>query len=86
MTEQITLILNTEVEVHPVITPIETIFHKTDVALHLEMALKMVNVLLLHIIPAQDLITIKETLDLIVHLTDPRNDHHTDVTLVTGLL
>ena len=84
LTEPIGLIIDIEVEVyHAISTITNTIRYETDIALYLEISLFLKEILLLHYILGHDMITMKETLDLIVLLRVLLIDHPTDVTLVT---
>ena len=84
MTEQNTMIIDTEVEVPHETTLTTKIIHKTDTVLHLEMETDFVTtkVLLLHTTLDQDMIHTNVTLDLTVLLTDLLIDPHIDKTLV----
>ena len=84
MTEQNTMIIDTEVEVLHETTLITKNIHKTDTVLHLEIETDfvMTKVLLLHTTPDQDIIHTNVILDLTVLLTDLPIDPHIDKTLV----
>ena len=84
MTEQNTMIIDTEVEVLHETTLITKNIHKTDTVLHLEIETDfvMTKVLLLHTTPDQDMIHTNVILDLTVLLTDLLIDPHIDKTLV----
>ena len=84
MTEQNTMIIDTEVEVPHETTLITKGIHKTDTVLHLEIETNfvMTKVLLLHTTPDQDMIHTNVILDLTVLLTDLLIDPHIDKTLV----
>ena len=84
MTEQNTMIIDTEVEVPNETTLTTKIIHKTDTVLHLEIKTDfvMTKVLLLHTTPDQDMIHTNVILDLTVLLTDLLIDPHIDKTLV----
>ena len=87
MIEQNAMIHDTEVEVHHEIVPTKTTttFHKTDIALYLEIDLDMTKVLLLHTTLDHDMITTKETRHLIALLIYPHTNHLIDVTPVTDI-
>ena len=75
-----------EVEVHhEIILTTNTIIHKTDIVLHLEMNLIMTKVLLLHATLDHDMTNIKETRDLIALLIDPHTNHLIDLTHVKDI-
>ena len=84
MTEQNTMIIDTEVEVPHETTLTTKIIHKTDTVLHLEIETDsvMTKVLLLHTTLDQDMEHINVILGLTVLLTDLLIDPHTDKTLV----
>ena len=84
MTEQNTMIIDTEVEVPHKTTLTIKITHKTDTVLHLEIETDfvMTKVLLLHTTLDQDLIHINVILGLTVLLIDLLIDPHIDKTLV----
>ena len=84
MTEQNTMIIDTEVEALHETTLITKNIHKTDTVLHLEIETDfvMTKVLLLHTIPDQDMIHTNVILDLTVLLTYLLIDPHIDKTLV----
>ena len=84
MTEQNTMIIDTEVEVPHEITFTTKTFHKTDTVLHLEIDIDFVTikVLLLHTTLDQDMIHTNMIPDLTVLLTDLLIDLHVDKTLV----
>ena len=84
MTEQITMIIDTEVEALHETTLITKNIHKTDTVLHLEIETNfvMTKVLLLHTTPDQDMTHTNVILDLTVLLTDLLIDPHIDKTLV----
>ena len=66
------MIHDTEVEVHhELFLTTNTIIHKTDIVLHLEIDLVMTKVLLIHTTLHHDMTTTKETRDLIALLIDP---------------
>ena len=87
MTEQNTMIIDTEVEALHEKTLITKNIHKTDTVLHLEIETDfvMTKVLLLHTIPDQDMIHTNVILDLTVLLTDLLIDPHVDKTLVLDI-
>ena len=77
------MVIYIKFEVHRVISiMIRTTTHKTDTALHLEITLLMTNVPLLYTILVHDMTIIKDLLDRIVLLTDPRIDPLKDMTPV----
>ena len=80
MTEQNTMIIDTEVEVPHETTLITKNIHKTDTVPHLEIETDfvMTKVLLLHTTPDQDMIHTNVILDLTVLLTDLLIDPHID--------
>ena len=84
MTEQNTMIIDTEVEVPHETTLTTKIIHKTDTVPHLEIETDfvMTKVLLPHTTPDQDMIHTNVILDLTVLLTDLLIDPHIDKTLV----
>ena len=84
MTEQNTMIIDTEVEVPHEITLITKTIHKTDTVLHLEIEIDfvMTKVLLLHTTLDQDMIQTNVIPCLTVHLTDLLIDPHIDKALV----
>ena len=84
MTEQNTMIIDTEVEVPHDTTLTTKIIHKTDTVLHLEIETDfvMTKVLLLHTTLVQDMIHIIVILGLTVLLADLLIDPHIDETLV----
>ena len=84
MTEQNTMIIDTEVEVPHETTLTTKIIHKTDTVLHLEIEIDFVttNVLPLHTTLDQDMIHTNVIPDLTVLLTDLLIDPHIDKTLV----
>ena len=84
MTEQNTMIIDTEIEVPHETTLITEIIHNTDTVLHLEIEIDfvMTKVPLLHTTLDQDMIHTKVILDLTVLLTDLLIDPHIDKTLV----
>ena len=84
ITEQNTMIIDTEVEVPHETTLTTKIIHKTDTVLHLEIETDfvMTKVLLPHTTPDQDMIHTNVILDLTVLLTDLLIDPHIDKTLV----
>ena len=87
MTEQNTMIIDTEVEVPHETTLTTKIIHKTDTVPHLEIDeietdFVMTKVLLLHTTPDQDMIHTNVILDLTVLLPDLLIDPHIDETLV----
>ena len=84
MTEQNTMIIDTEVEVPHETTLTTKIIHKTDTVLHLEIEIDfvMTKVLLLHTTLDQDMIHTNVILGLTVLLTDLLIDPHIDKTLV----
>ena len=84
MTEQDTMIIDTEVEALHETTLITKNIHKTDIVLHLEIETDfvMTKVLLLHTTPDQDMTPKNVILDLTVLLTDLLIDPQIDKTLV----
>ena len=83
MIEQNDTILDIEAKLHHVITfIIKATTHKTDIALHLEIALPMTKEPLFHIIRIHKLTILKEISDLFGFLTDPRINCLIDMTLV----
>ena len=84
MTEQNTMIIDTEVEVPLEITLTTKTIHKTDTVLHLEIEIDyvMTKVLLLHTTLDQDMIHTNVIPGLTVLLTDLHTDPHIDKTLV----
>ena len=84
MTEQNTMIIDTEIEVPHETTLTTKIIHKTDTVPHLEIETDfvMTKVLLPHTTPDQEMIHTNVTLDLTVLLTDLLIDPHIDKTLV----
>ena len=80
MTEQNTMIIDTEVEVPHETTLTTKIFHKTDTVLHLEIEIDfvMTKVLLLHTTLDQDMIHTNVIPGLTVLLTDLLIDPHID--------
>ena len=87
MTEQNTMIIDTEVAVPHEITLIIRTIHKTDTVLHLEIETDFITtkVLLLHTILDQDITHINVILGLTVLLTDLLIDPHIDKTLVLDI-
>ena len=83
MTEQNTMIIDTEVEVPHETNLTTKIIHKTDTVLHLEIETDfvMTKILLLHTTLDQDMIHTNVILDLTVLLTDLLIDPHIDKTL-----
>ena len=66
-------------DVHQVIVfQIETLLHKTGIALIPEIDIVIKELLLLHSLPDEDMTTIDEILVLIVHHTDLHFDHNVD--------
>ena len=87
MIEQNAMIHDTEVEVHHgIILTTNTIIHKTDIVLHIEIDLDIPKVVPLHTTLDHDLTTTKETRDLLALFVDPHKDHLTDVTLVADII
>ena len=86
MIEQNAMIYDTEVDVQfeSLLTTKRTI-HKKDLALHLEIDLDMTKVPFLHFTLHHDMITIRETRDLIALFIDPYTNHPINVTLVTDI-
>ena len=86
MTEQNTMIIDTEVEVPHETNLTTKSIHKTDTVLHLEIEIDfvMTKVLLLHTTLYQDMIHTNVILDLTVLLTDLLIDPHIDKILVLG--
>ena len=84
MTEQNTMIIDTEVEALHETTLITKNIHKTDTVLHLEIETNfvMTKELLLHTTPDQDMTHTNVILDLTVLLTDLLIDPHIDKILV----
>ena len=83
MTEQEDMIIDIEVDVHHAILIITKITpHKTNIALHLEIASLMTKVPLHHTILAPNKINLKENLHLIVLLVENRIDLQIDMTLI----
>ena len=84
MTEQNTMIIDTEVEALHETTLITKNIHKTDTVLHLEIETNfvMTKVQLLHTTPVQDMTHTNVILDLTVLLTDLLIYPHIDKTLV----
>ena len=84
MTEQNTMIIDTEVEVPHEITLTTKTIHKTDTVLHLEIEIDFVTtkVLLLHTTVDQDMIYTNVIPGLTVLLTDLLIDPHINKTLV----
>ena len=81
MTEQNTMIIDTEVEVpHETILTTKTI-HKIDTVLHLEIDLVMTKALLLHNTLDHDMILTNVIPRLTALHTDPRTDLHIETTL-----
>ena len=83
LTEQITNLQNpmidTVVEVpHVMVIQIAILHHKIDIVLTLETDTDMTELLLLHNLTDQDMITIDEIRVLIIHHTDLYVDHHID--------
>ena len=77
--DQTTITLDIIVEVHLDMIIKNPIFLNIDNDLLLELAAKMIELLLLQIIPGLGMTTIKEILVHIVHHTDLLTDHLTDV-------
>ena len=86
MTEQNTMIIDTEVEVPHETTLTTKIIHKTDTVLHLEIETDfvMTKVLLLHTTLDQDMMHTNGILDLTVLLTDLFIDPHIAKILILG--
>ena len=84
MTEQNTMIIDTEVEVPHEINLTTKTIHKTDTVLHLEIEIDfvMAKILLLHTTLDQDLIHTNVIPGLTVLLTDLLMNPHIDKTLV----
>ena len=83
MTEQNTMIIDTEVEVLHEITLTTKTIHKTDTVLHLEIEIDFVTTkVLLHTTLDQDMIHTNVIPGLTVLLTDLLIDPHIDKTLV----
>ena len=81
MIEQNDLIHDIEVEVHHVIIiTIQTTFHKTDTALHLQLSLALIKVLLLHNTLVHYMTFINEIPDHIAPFIDLHTNHPIDVT------
>ena len=83
LTEQITNLQNpmidTVVEVpHVMVIQIAILHHKIDIVLTLETDTDMTELLLLHNLTDQDMITIDEIRVLIIHHSDLYVDHHID--------
>ena len=72
-----TIQIDNEVEVHLVITIRKITLPNIDKDLHLELAVIMIEILLLHITLNHLMIIIKEILAHIVHHTGLLTDHHT---------
>ena len=87
MTEQNTMIINTEVEVPHETTLTIKFFHKIDTGLHLEIEIElvMIKVLLNHTTLDHDMIHTNVTLGPTVLPTDLHTDHLIDTTLVLDI-
>ena len=85
MTEQQTMIIDTEVEVPHVTTFTTRPIHKIDTVLHLEIDLAMTKILLLHNTLDHDMILTKAIHGLTVLHTDLRIDLLIDTTLVLDI-
>ena len=85
MTEQNTLIIDTEVKVPHETTLTTKTIHRIDTVLHLEIDLVMTKVLLLHSTLDHDMIHTKVTPGLTALHTDPHTDLRIDTTLALDI-